>query len=176
MIPGQLDVAEGGAHDLMMYDAIDVDAIPPHAQAVAGYVDGHWPTYGELARRFPHTHRVAITVFGSPEADVIDCEAGDVSPGTAVAWATKQHHEGSWAPGIYASLSVWPELLERLRHAGLERRHYRVWTAHWTGTPHRCDADCFPGFSTRAGATQFANQWMGHNVDVSMAWPPFFVR
>jgi len=36
---------------LLMYDSVDLDTIPREAAAVAGYVDGNWPTFTHLAAR-----------------------------------------------------------------------------------------------------------------------------
>jgi hypothetical protein len=172
----QLELADEGLTDYTLYDAIDVNVIPKDARAVAGYVDGAWPTYSAVRHRFPAARAVAITVFGHASADVIDCEHGDATPDGAVAYVQRMRRIGSWAPGIYASLDAWPDLLQRLSRAGIPREHFRVWTAHWTGKPHRCSSACLRGFATVAGATQWTNSYGGQNLDVSLAWRPFFVR
>jgi hypothetical protein len=176
MIEGQTSLADFDAMDYLLFDSIDPEQIPDTAEAVAGYIDGRWPTYHKVRTKFPHAFPVAITTTGNDAADVIDCERGDVDPLGAVRWVKKMRGAGRWAPGIYASLDVWPDLLALLRAQGISRDHVRIWTAHWTGTPHRCDHHCDPRFTTRAGATQWVSGWRGRNVDVSMAWRPFFVR
>lgn len=173
---GQTTLADFDIDDYLLFDSTDAAAIPETAEAIAGYVDGRWPTYAAMRTRFPHAYAVAITVTGDTAADVIDCERGDATPQQAVQWVREMRRLGHWAPGIYASVSAWPELLRLLSLGGVERDHFRCWTAHWTGRPHRCDESCQRGFLTRAGATQWTSQWRGLNVDASMAWRPFFVR
>jgi hypothetical protein len=55
-------------------------AIPKTAEAVAGYVGGHWPTYNQLVKDFPHAHKLSIAVFASEDADCLDIEKGDATP------------------------------------------------------------------------------------------------
>ena len=61
--------------DLLMYDAVDVAAIPAHAQMVAGYVDGGYRTWHELVQskqriRADPGHQ-GITVFTFPDPHAI---------------------------------------------------------------------------------------------------------
>lgn len=159
--------------EVTMYDSIDLSQIPPGAKAVAGYVNGRWPTYPRLAKAFPHAVTLSIDVFGNAVADCIDVERGDATNATAVAWVKKRRKAG-FKPVVYTSVSNAPTLLSALAAAGVKRSQVRLWTAHYTGSPHRCTSKCWPGLKGRADATQWRNGTPGRNVDVSLCAPNFF--
>lgn len=102
-----------------MYDSVSVSAIPSDAQMVAGYVDGKWPTYDEVKRRFPRAVVVSITVSGRPGAQVVDCEQGDLTPAEAAQWARLEKLAGRH-PTIYCSQSPWPAVQAECHKAGLD--------------------------------------------------------
>lgn len=160
--------------EVILYDSINADSIPSTAEAVAGYVDGKWATWSRIMRRFPRARHVSITVTGGSAADCCDVEKGDLSVASGVRWVERMHAEGHAAPGIYADLDAWPELLHALSSAGIHRAQYRVWTAHWTGHPHRCGDACDAEFTTVADATQFVSSPMGRAWDLSIAQTTFF--
>ena len=118
--------------DLLMYDAVDVAAIPAHAQMVAGYVDGGYRTWHELVHRFPRARKVSITVTGDAVADVIDVERGDAGPQKAVAWvrAMRAQHR---RPIVYTSSGNLDALFAAFTTEG--EAHPFVWVADWTGVP-----------------------------------------
>ena len=119
----------------IMYDAVNWQAIPADAEHVAGYIDGaqsQWPP--EAWARFPHAAR--ITVLGTQNADVADCETGDLTPQQAANW----HHATGGI--VYVDRSNLSQVL------GLGVPISACWVADWTGQPH-----LYPG----SWATQYAN-------------------
>jgi hypothetical protein len=159
--------------DIAMFDSVDVSRIPRSAPAVAGYVNGHWPTFDQLARSFPHAHRLSIAVTANADAECLDVEAGDARIDQAPAWVKRQHSRGVHRPVVYTSVSMAARLMETLARAGVPRSAYRLWTAHYTGRPHRCTKKCGFGMSGKADATQFTNH-PGRNLDESRVSPTFF--
>lgn len=138
-------------------DAVDVAHLPADTTAVLAYVDGHWQTVAAARRRFPKATVVPITVTGSLHAPVVDCERGNLSPASAAAWVRRQRARGLLRPCVYVALGEVPELLVELERVGLHRRDVRLWTAHWTFSPHRCSGRrCGLAGGSSAGATQYA--------------------
>ncbi len=161
-------------HKITMYDSITVVTVPLHAEAVAGYVDGKWPTYKGLVKSFPLAHHLSIAVFASDDADCLDIENGDATPDQAPAWVKRQHLRGVTRPVVYASLSAMGGLLVHLQAAGVPRATVRVWTAHYTYQAHICDRNCGYGLGTTADATQWTDKAFGRNLDESLCSPTFF--
>jgi hypothetical protein len=156
-----------------MYDSVDVKQIPVAAKAVAGYVNGHWPTFASLMARFPNAYRLSIAVNASTDAECLDIENGDATPAQAPAWVKRQLQRGTKRPVVYSSVSQMPAVLSALTTAGIKRSDVRVWTAHYTGKAHVCTAAC--GYGTiDADATQYDNHAFGKNLDASLCKPDFF--
>jgi hypothetical protein len=157
---------------ITMYDAVDVAQIPRGALAVAGYVDGHWATFPSLERDFPHAHRLSIAVSAMADADCLDIENGDASPAEAPGWVRRQLARRLRLPVVYSSVSGMAAVIAELGHAGIPRTEYRLWTAHYTGTPHRCTHRCWPDFRDSAGATQYTDKALERNLDASIVYGP----
>jgi hypothetical protein len=168
------------AHDpiirptIVMYDSVDVDAIPPDAVAVAGYTSGRWPTWVEIVQRFPRARRVSIAVNASHDADCLDIEKGDATPQEAPGWVKRQIARGVKRPKLYASVSQMPVVLAELRKAGLRRGQVLLWTAHYTGQEHICSSRCESDFTEVADATQWTSKALGRNLDQSLCNAAFF--
>lgn len=158
----------------LMYDSVDLSQIPSGAPAVAGYVGGHWPTYPQLAKRFPHARRVSIAVNASEDAECLDVEAGDARPDQAPAWLARQKQRGLKRPRIYCSVSAAQTVIDTLAKAGHPRSTYRLWTAHYTGSPHVCGPNCGFGFRSTADATQYTDKALGRTLDASHCAPSFW--
>ena len=117
-----------------MYDSVDPTKIPKDAEIVAGYVNGHWPTYNRLPGLFPNAQLVSIAVTADADAMVLDVEAGDATPDQAPAWITRQRARGG-DPTIYCSrASMWPAVKSACALAGVVPPHY--WIADYTDHEH----------------------------------------
>ena len=149
----------------VMYDSTTLDAIPADAPAVAGYVGGDWPTYHELARRWPHAKHLSIAVNASEDAECLDIENGDATPADAPGWHRRQIAHGVLKPVLYIERSRLPELVAELEQAGIQRDEYRLWIADYTGQPH-----ITPG----ADGTQWIDSALGRNLDESLLASDFF--
>lgn len=161
---------------LEMYDDVTVSLIPVDAQAVAGYVDGRWPTYGQVCATHPHAqHKISIAVFASDNAEVLDIEPGDATIAEAAAWVKRQHARGNPKPDVYTAVSWAQGLVNALAAAGLKYGiDYRLWTAHYNYTPHLCGPECGFGFKERAHATQWTDKAGGKSLDESLCSAEFF--
>lgn len=156
-----------------MFDSVTVREIPADAEAVAGYANGEWPTFALLSRTHPHARRLSIAVNASADADCLDVEPRDATNAEAAAWVRRQQARGVKRPAVYTSVSNARALLTALKRAGVERRDIRLWTAHYTGRPHRCSPLCRFGFWARADATQFTDRSHGRNLDESLCADSF---
>jgi len=156
-----------------MYDAVDIGAIPVTALAVAGYVDGQWPTLDRLVKAFPRARHISIATRATSVAEILDVESGDARDDEVVAWLELAHHHGVTRPGLYASLARWAQLLAVTHRAGWRRPRIKVWVAHWTGQPHICGPSCGAHFTTNAGATQYEGAAPGRPYDTSLATRTF---
>lgn len=159
---------------ITMYDSVDTAQIPVHAAAVAGYVNGRWPTFRTLERDFPHAHRLSIAVTAGADAETLDVEKYDARPEQAPAWVRRQLKRGVKRPVVYTSVSQAPRLLAELKKAGIKRRQFRLWTAHYTHKPHRCSRKCGFGFNDVADATQYTDRALQRTLDASVVSPHFF--
>jgi len=128
-----------------MFDSVNIDNIPKDATWVAGYVDGIWPTYHALVRRFPKAYCVSIATSKNSPADVLDVEQGDATPEEAVDWAKAMRAKGQ-TPVVYTSLSNVDNVRTAFKTADVAEP--LLWVADWTNEPH-----LVPG----SVATQYAN-------------------
>lgn len=159
---------------ITMYDSVNVGQIPADAAAVAGYVNGHWPTFSTLVRTHPNAKRVSIAVSVFADAQVLDVERGDATPDEAPGWVKLQKQRGEKRPGVYAAVSEAQTVIDELARHGIKRDQYRLWTAHYTDVPHLCTPKCGNGFRDRADATQYTDKALGRNLDASLCSPGFF--
>jgi hypothetical protein len=163
---------------LTMFDSVTVSQIPKRAEAVAGYVGGHWPTFPELVKGWPHAHRLSIAVTAAEAADCLDVERGDASPPQAPGWLrSKATSHATPKPVLYTSVSLADALIKTMAAAGHPRSSYLLWTAHYTGRPHLCGPECSThgvSFHGHADATQYADKALGRNLDASYVRAGFF--
>lgn len=153
----------------IMYDSTDAVDIPASALAVAGYVDGLYAWSQADWDRFTSAQtKLTITVLGANVADVCDCETGDLTPDQAAAWI--QNYPGNI---VYCSVSALPAV-----QAAMGNLQYSVWTAHWTGQAHLCDAACGVPAGVKVLATQFADPATnsGGHFDLSLVTPELLAR
>lgn len=105
---------------LHCYDSIVPDAIPP-AAVVLGYIDGAWPTYPYLHKKFQKATTLVVSVTtGTGVADVLDCENGNATPDTAAAWAVERLKEGQH-PTVYGGRDALDAVI-----LGVRRRHVQA--------------------------------------------------
>ena len=161
--------------ELTMFDSVDVNQIPGDAQAVAGYVNGRFQTVPALRQRFPRAHILTIAVNASADADALDIETGDATPAQAAAWFLRQKARGVNRPCLYASASVMDtQVIPALDAAGIGPREIRLWSAHYTHTPHVCGPSSCRELGRTADGTQFTDRALGRNLDQSLLLPDFF--
>lgn len=159
---------------MLMFDSIIPTVMPANAQAVAGYVNGNWPTFSRLSTLFPRAHRVSIDVSGAhPEADCLDVERGDATVAQAPGWYRAHTKVRKSNPIFYTSVSQAPGLVATLTGAGIPRSAYRLWTAHYNFKQHLCSSSCGYG-NIHADATQFHDHYDGKNLDASVVSEGFF--
>lgn len=160
--------------DIMMYDSIDLTQVPPNVLAVAGYVNGRWPTFARIVTQFPGAKHLSIDVNGSADADCLDIESGDAVNTDAPAWFYRQKASGRRVPKFYTSLSNAQALVDYLQSRGVARSQFGLWTAHYTYKAHRCSPACGFGFKGTADATQWSDRCFNRNLDVSLVAAEFF--
>ena len=160
---------------IVMFDAVDVSQIPADAPAVGGYVNGRWPTFARLPGMFPHAHRLSIAVTAADDADCLDIETGDATPADAAGWYQRQKAHGRARPCLYASASVMQaEVVPVIEAAGIARSSVRLWSAHYTGSPHICGPATCREMSISADGTQWTNRALGRDLDESLLADDFF--
>lgn len=141
---------------MLIWDAVEVEAIPASATTVIAYIDGGYNTLAACRARFPHAAILTATVTGRSRATFCDVEYGDATP----AIAAQGVRDGLYST-VYSSLFTKPELDKALK--GLR---WDWFAANPTGVPH-----LVPG----SVATQYA--WphqTGGNYDISITngvWP-----
>jgi len=157
-----------------MFDAVDVGQIPNGPVAVAGYVDGAWPTAAELSGRFPNAHLLSIAVSAAHDADCLDVESGDATPADVPAWYERQRARGVERPAIYAGASTMQAaVLPLVRSGAIARPLVRLWSAHWAGE-HICAPSTCGAVSVGMDATQWTSRSFGRDLDESLAVADFF--
>lgn len=115
-----------------LYDSVNINAIPANPEMVAGYVNGRWPTYNSLIQKFPQAVHVSIAVTANADAQVLDVETGDATPGQAPAWAQRQRQEGR-DPTVYCNSSTWGAVRQAFQNARVAEPHY--WIAQYDNNP-----------------------------------------
>jgi hypothetical protein len=154
--------------ELTLYDAVDAAKIPKVADAVAGYVDGRFRSLPALRRLHPIALWLSICVETTSQAMILDVEAGDATPRAGAAWIEQQRGRGVDRPVIYCSLSTVPELEHETESLQIQRRHWRLWVAHWTGRAHICTNACGVPMLEGPGATQYRNEpKLGYDVTLT---------
>jgi hypothetical protein len=158
----------------VMYDSVDVATVPYGAPAVAGYIGGHWPTYDALVKRCPRAKHLAIAIAADEGGDALDCEPGDATPDQVVGWVQRALRRGVKRPCVYTSVSNMQNLISVLGNAGIKREQVRLWSAHYSGSPHICGQQCGFGLTVPVDATQWTDKALGRNLDESLCASDFF--
>ena len=105
-------------------DGVVPDALPS-APLALGYVDGQYVTDAALRATKRFRLVVSVTVEGHPDAQVADCESGDLTPIASALWAIDRLRAGR-RPTIYATASNRDVVVYELR-----RRRYRADLVDW---------------------------------------------
>ena len=160
---------------ITMWDSVDISQIPADATAAAGYVDGRFANIAELRDRFPRAHILSIAVFAAHDADCLDIEQGDATPGQAAGWYARQRARGIARPCLYASAfvmdtEVWPALIK----SGIARSAVRLWSAHYGAGSHICGPTSCKELGIDADGTQFTDRALGRDLDQSLLAADFF--
>jgi hypothetical protein len=137
-----------------MLDSITLETIPSNPFALAGYTGGHWPTFNEMRRAWPHAHTVSIAISAAEYADCLDVEPGDAAPWQAPGWVASERRAGNHRPCVYSSWWEWHEYAALRGLRGVWR-----WDADYTYLPH---IDI--GFD----GTQWTDHAGGLNLDESL--------
>lgn len=171
-VSGKLDASRPY---ITMFDSITVPTLPSGQDyAYGGYTGGHWPTFPELQRRFPGHRLFSIAVWRGADGECLDIEKGDAEIADAPAWYERQVARGVWRPGLYTSAGNLAALERVMSAHHVERRAYRLWSAHYTGRAHLCSPrSCGFGLS-EADGTQFTSSALGLSLDQSVLLPDFF--
>jgi len=150
-----------------MWDSVTIGNIPSDASAVAGYVNGIFHTFPALKQAFPNARKISIAVTSSVDAHVLDIEAGNASNADAPSWYRRHDHKRYGKAIFYTSAGNVAALVSTLSAAGIKRKQYIIWSAHYTDSRHVCSPKVC-GFP-RAEATQFTTH--GERVDESkLTW------
>jgi hypothetical protein len=158
---------------ITMFDDINISLMPKEAEAVAGYVNGHWPTYNQVVQQWPKAKHLSIAVSSNADADCLDVERGDATNAVAPAWVHRQLRRGLKRPVVYTSISNALPLLQALQESGIERDQVRLWTAHYTHREHICGPQCGYG-PVFADGTQWTSQARMRSLDQSLLHDDFF--
>ena len=162
---------------LTMYDSINVANLPAGADAYAGYVAGHWPTWDALKQRFPTgPHLVSIAIAAAEHALCLDIETGDAQPWEAPAWVQAEHARNVARPILYASASKMLTVMAYLHSHNIARTAVRLWSAHYGAGSHICGPTTCK-LTPAMDGTQWTDTAAGANgskVDESLLAADFF--
>ena len=114
-----------------MYDGVVADQVPGDGWAVAGYVNGSWPDFGQLESRFPGLKHVSITVNDQGTATVLDVESRDATPAQAPAWAQRMRASGIPYPVVYMNFSTWQTVKDEFAAQSIDLPLF--WVAQYDG-------------------------------------------
>lgn len=131
-----------------------VAALPPGFDAYAGYVNrsGIGITFPGVVAKFPNALHLSITTDGAP------AQVADVERGAMTSWR-------GYPVGYCAVSGVMAQVAK-------DGRPEKLWTAHYTGTPHICGPHscAYPGLTIDADGTQ----WTSGAYDESLLLDSFF--
>lgn len=116
------------------YDAIDAASLPKGGDLYLGYVDGNWPSYAAIKKRFPGSLVVGIATNPNTNDGII----GDGPPdnGTWSEWIgwVKRRRAAGEDPWINTNENNnWQPGIEAFRAANVAEPHW--WVANYDGSP-----------------------------------------
>ena len=114
-------------------------------------------------------------MFARHDADCLDIEQGDATPGQAAAWYLRQKARGITRPCLYASaFTMDTEVIPALAAAKIHPAEVRLWAAHYTHTAHICGPHSCRELGITADGTQWTDRALGRNLDQSLLAGDFF--
>lgn len=117
-----------------MYDAIDASKLPTGGDLYAGYVDGNWPSYSAIVKRFPGKLVVGIATNPNTNDGII----GDGPPDNGtwsewIGWVQRRRAAGK-DPWINTNqMNNWTAGIEAFRAANVGEPHW--WVADYDNNP-----------------------------------------
>lgn len=126
-----------------MFDGVTAATVPVGSWAVAGYVNGEWPSYDALVAEFPSAVHLTVSVNATGRAKILDVENGDASPAEAPRWVLDQRAAGDPYPVVYMNQATWPAVKQQFAAQQVTPPLY--WVAAYT-------ADALPPSAIPVGA------------------------
>lgn len=156
----------------LMYDGISPDVVPTGAQLYAGYVDGKWPDFGDIVKRFPGAVHVPIATNPNHLMGVVlDVEKGDATPEQAPHWCVIRRSVGI-DPTIYCNESTWAAVIDAFHAAKVAIPHF--WIARW-GSDHSIPPGAVAVQHTEGAdydTSTVADHWPGIDPEDDMPYTP----
>lgn len=153
-----------------MYDSVVADHLPTGGDLYLAYVDGVYRNVDQVRSRFPDKLVVTVTVLGG-DADIADCENGDLTPASSVAWVRRQRAAGK-DPTVYTMEAEWDTCRAAFASAGEPEPHWFI--AHYANKQYQpLPAGFVPSIPAGAVACQYGGDLPG-NYDASIVadyWP-----
>lgn len=154
--------------NLYMFDDVNVGLIPWDAKIIAYYADGTYANGNAIRARFPHATLVSIAVRASDDAEALDVEPYDATIADVYNWLKRQLARGVWRPVLYISGGRVDQMMLTMNANGFKRSEYRIWSAHYTGTPHVCGPHSCGVTREQCDWTQYTNTADSSSLDESL--------
>lgn len=147
------------------YDSTTATDVPKTAKLALAYVDGRYANLRPMRAWLGKKARiVTVTVLGDIDADMCDCETGDLTPETAAKWAHHKRTARKGFPTIYCLDSQHTTVIAACKQRGLIlHKHYNLFVANYDGQR------VLPAYAV---GKQFADpKGTGHHYDASVVRP-----
>lgn len=157
----------------VMYDSVNVSALPAGGNIYAGYADGLYANVAAIVARFPDTPVLTIDVTGSGAAQALDVENGDATVSDIDPWLANHAIKGVvfTLPVIYMSAGTAASAFPSSHPSGC-----LLWTAHYTYTNHICGPGSCGILPYDADMTQWTDNPPGNPYDTSAVNPAHLVN
>lgn len=116
------------------YDAIDASLLPVGGDLYLGYVDGRWPSYTAIKKRFPNSLVVGIATNPNTNDGVIGDGPPDNGTWTEwIGWVQRRRAVGEDPWMNTNENNNWQGGIEAFRAANVAEPHW--WVANYDGSP-----------------------------------------